>query len=187
MPFNGSMMIWVSTIILWPIPTCIPTKCEIYLRLKVWYNMRLKNKFLITKVNNSTSYQIWRGGFGFLAFLHFLVKVLAYKCSTPLGSLHGFIHHLKISRFVHVGCMHTKPQLYVSLHVKHIFFHTKSMLLKGDFFGFWISIYWDFEAWPMFEIMPWADCTRKNNKLILMSKTLYLQYVELHVNCHIQY
>jgi hypothetical protein len=65
------------------------------------------------------------------------------------------------------------------------FFHTKSML--GDFFGFWISIYWKFEARPMFEIMPWATYTKYNNKLILMSKILFLQYVELHVNCHIQY
>jgi hypothetical protein len=67
------------------------------------------------------------------------------------------------------------------------FFHAKSMLLKGDFFGFWISIYWNFEARPMFETMLWTDCTIKNNKLILMSKILYLQHVELHVNCHIQY
>jgi hypothetical protein len=37
--------------------TCIPTKCEINLRPKVWYNMRLKNKFHITKMNNRTSYQ----------------------------------------------------------------------------------------------------------------------------------
>jgi len=43
---------------------------------------------------------------------------------------------LKISKFMHVGCMHTQPRLYVPLHVKHLFFHTKSMLLKGDFFGF---------------------------------------------------
>jgi hypothetical protein len=69
----------------------------------------------------------------------------------------------------------------------NIFFHTKSMLLKGDFFGFWLSIYWDFEAQPMFKTMLSIDCTRKDNKLILMSKTLYLQYVELHVNRHIQY
>jgi hypothetical protein len=50
--FNGSMVIWVSTIIFQPIPTYIPTKCEIDLRPKVWYNMRLKNKVHTTKMNN---------------------------------------------------------------------------------------------------------------------------------------
>ncbi len=49
-----------------------------------------------------------QGGFGFLAFLHFLVRIPTYKCSTPSGSFHGFIHCLEISRFVHVGCMHTE-------------------------------------------------------------------------------
>jgi len=58
---------------------------------------------------------------GFLAFLHFLVGVPIYKSSTPLGSLHGFIHCLEISRLVHVGCMHTQPRLSVPLHVKHPF------------------------------------------------------------------
>jgi hypothetical protein len=53
------------------------------------------------------------------------------------------------------------------------FIHTKSMLLEGDFFGFWISIYWDFEARPMFETMPWTNCIRINNKLIWWSK-LYI-------------
>jgi hypothetical protein len=48
------------------------------------------------------------------------------------------------------------------------------MLLKSDFFGFWISIDWDFETRPMFETMLWIDCIRKDNKLMLMSKTLYL-------------
>jgi hypothetical protein len=49
-----------------------------------------------------------QGGFGFLAFLHFLIEVPIYKCSTPLGSLHGFVHCLKFLRLVHVGCMHTQ-------------------------------------------------------------------------------
>jgi hypothetical protein len=123
------MVSWVSTIIFWPIPTCIPTKCEINLGPKVWYNMRLKNKFHITKVNNRTSYQIWPRWFWILGIFTFLVKVPAYKCSIPLGSLHGFVHCLEILKFVHVGCMHTQPQLYVPLDVKHIFLHTKSMLL----------------------------------------------------------
>jgi hypothetical protein len=43
--------------------------------------------------------------FGFLAFLHFLVRVPSYKCSIPSGSLHGFVHRLEILKFVHVGCM----------------------------------------------------------------------------------
>jgi len=115
------MVIWVSTIIFRPIPTCILTKCEINLGPKVWYNMRLKNKFHITKMNNRTSYQIWPRWFWILAFLHFLVRVFAYKCSTPSGSLHGLVHHLEILRFMHVGCMHIQLRLYVPLHVKHIF------------------------------------------------------------------
>ncbi len=47
--------------------------------------MRLKNKFHITKVNNKHHTKYGQGGFGFLAFLHFLVKVHVYKCFTPLG------------------------------------------------------------------------------------------------------
>jgi hypothetical protein len=120
-----------------------------------------------------------------LAFFHFLVKVFAYKCSTPLRSLHGFIHrHFEICA---CGTYAHSTLIICAFPCWTYFFHTKSMLLKGDFFGFWISIYWDFEAWPMFETTPWTNYTKKDNKLILMSKTLYLQYVELHVNCHIQY
>jgi len=42
--FNGSMVIWVSMIIFWPIPTCIPTKCEINLKLKVWVQYEVKKQ-----------------------------------------------------------------------------------------------------------------------------------------------
>jgi hypothetical protein len=61
-------------------------------------------------------------GFGFLAFLHFLMKVSIYKCSILSGSLHGFVHCLEIPRFVHVGCMHTELWLYVPFHIEHFFF-----------------------------------------------------------------
>ncbi len=161
-----------------------------FLKCSKWWRASMVHchLFVFFSSNVKDDDEPWsQGGFGFLAFLHFLVKVPTYKCSTPSGSFHGFVHRLEILRFVHVGCMHIELWLYVPLHVEHFFFHTKSMLLKGDFFGFWISIYWDLEARPMFETMLWADCTRKNNKLILMSKILYLQYVELHVNYHIQY
>ncbi len=72
-------------------------------------------------MNNKTSYKYGQGGFEFLTFLHFLVRVPAYKCSTPSRSLHGFVHHLRIPKFVHVGCTHTQLQLYMPFHVKHIF------------------------------------------------------------------
>jgi hypothetical protein len=49
------MVVWVSTIVFRSIPTCIFTKCAINLGPKVWYNMRLKNKFHIIRVNNKTS------------------------------------------------------------------------------------------------------------------------------------
>ncbi len=62
-----------------------------------------------------------RSGFGFLAFLHFLVGVPAYKCSTPFENLHGFIHYLEIPRFMHVGCMLIQFRLYVPLQVEHLF------------------------------------------------------------------
>jgi hypothetical protein len=35
----------------------------------------------------------------------------------------------------------------------------------------------------MFETMLKVDCTRKDDKPMLMSKILYLQYVESHDNC----
>jgi hypothetical protein len=139
------MVIWVSMIIFWPIPTCIPTKCEINLGPKVWYNMRLKNKFHITKMNNKISYKYGWSGFGFFTFLHFLVRVPTYKCSTPLENPCGFVHRLNFLRFMHVKRMHTTSIICASP-CRTSFFHTKSMFLKGDFFGFWISIYWDFEA-----------------------------------------
>ncbi len=115
------MVILGFTIIFQPIPTCIPTKCEVNLGCKLWYNMRLKNNFHIFKwiIEHHTKYG--RGGFGFLAFLHFLVRVPVYKCSIPSGSLHGFVHHLEIPRFVYVGCMHTQPWLYVPFNVEHLF------------------------------------------------------------------
>jgi len=59
------------------------------------------------KVNNRTSTKYGQGGFGFLAFLHFLMEVPVYRCSIPYGNLHGFVHHLEILKLVHVGCMHT--------------------------------------------------------------------------------
>ncbi len=115
------MVIWVSTIIFLPIPTCIFTKCEINLGPKVWYNMRLKNKFHITKMNNITSYQIWPRWFWILGIFTFSCEGTVYKCFTPSGSLHGFVHHLEIPKFVHVGCMHTQPRLYLPFHVEHLF------------------------------------------------------------------
>jgi len=119
--FNGLMVVWVSMIVFWSIPTCILTKCAINLRPKVWYNMKLKSKFHITKVNNKTSYQIWLRWFWIFDILHFLVRVPIYKCSIPLGSLHGFVHCLEISRLMQVGCIHTQLRIYVPLHVEHRF------------------------------------------------------------------
>ncbi len=55
-------------------------------------------------------------------FYIFFVRVPTYKCSTSLRSLHGFVHHLEILKFVHVGCMHTQPWLYVPFNVEHFLF-----------------------------------------------------------------
>jgi hypothetical protein len=72
-PFNGLMVVWVSMIVFWSIPTCISIKCAINLRPKVWYNMKLKNKFHITKMNNRTSYQIWSRWF-------WIFGIFAFSC-----------------------------------------------------------------------------------------------------------
>jgi hypothetical protein len=110
------------------------------------------------------------------------------SCATCLMQLHKFAVTCVTCNWILVA-NNSYPKILIvcALPCWAYFFHTKSMMLKGDFFGFWISIYWNFEARPMFETMLWVDYTRKNNKFILMSKTLYLQYVELHVNWHIQY
>ncbi len=123
---------------------------------------------------------------GVLDSWHFYIFLWEYSLiSVPLHS-GTFMASFIIYKFQDL-CMWdvcTFNPDYMCPSMSNIFFHTKSMLLKGDFFRFWISIDWDFETRPMFETMPWADCTRKDGKLMLMSKTLYLQYVELHVNCH---
>jgi hypothetical protein len=185
--FNGSMVIWVSTIIFQSIPTCIPTKCEINLGPKFWYNMRLKNKFHITKMNNKTSYQIWPRWFWILGIFTFSCEGTRLQMFHSIGESSWLRSPFRNSEIRACEMYAHSTSIICAPPCRTSFFHTKSMLLKGDFFGFWISIYWDFEARPIFETMPWADCTRKNNELILMSKILYLQYVELHVNCHIQY
>jgi len=124
-----------------------------------------------------------------LAFLYFLLRVPAYKCSTPLGSLHGFIHCLNFKiracgMYAYSISMICAPPCWTC------FSHTKSMLLKGDFFEFWISLYWDFEAWPTFETMFSSNCTRKKNwywcpKLYIHNMLNYMLIIIFNINANV--
>jgi hypothetical protein len=137
------------------------------LRFGIIWNLKTSSIWQEWTIEHHTKYG--QGGFGFLAFLHFLVGVFTYKCSTPLRSLHGFVHRFETcacGMYAHSTLIICAPPCQTS------FLHTKSMLLKGDLLGFWTSIDWDFEAQPMFETMLWVDYTRKDGKLMLMSKML---------------
>jgi len=156
------MVIWVSIIIFGPIPTCILTKCEIHLGPKVWYNMKFKKTNSISQkwiIEHHTKYG--QGGFGLLAFLHFLVRVPTYECSIPLGSLHVFVHCLEIPKFVHVGCMHTQPWLY--LHVKHLFSTPSPCCWKVSSLGF---------EYQYIEILKHDPCLKLCLELIVQEKTI---------------
>ncbi len=98
-----------------------------------------------------------------LAFLHFLVRVPAYKCSTPSGSFHEFVHRLEILRFMHVGCMHIQPWLYVPFHVKHLFSTPSPCCYRVT------SL--DFES-QYIEILKHDPCLKLCLELIIQEKTI---------------
>ncbi len=57
-----------------------------------------KNNFIIrVKIKHHTKYD--QDGFEFLAFWHLHVGVYAYICSTLVGNLPDFVHHLRILRW----------------------------------------------------------------------------------------
>ncbi len=134
----------------------------------------VKKKFHITKVNNRTSYQIWLRWF-------WILGIFIFSCEHTYLEM---FHSINGSSWLHspfnnsetraCGMYAHSTSIICALPCWTSFFHNKYMLLKSDFFGFWISIDWDFETRPMFETMLWIDCIRKDNKLMLMSKTLYL-------------
>jgi len=89
--------------------------------------------------------------------------------------------------YVHSTSIICAPPCWIS------FVHTKSMLLKGDFLGFWISIDWNLEAWPMFEtkcelivqykILNWCQCTKfyTCNTFIYMLIVIFDTNANVHV------
>jgi hypothetical protein len=91
-------------------------------------------------VNNKTPYQICP-----------LVGVLIYKCSIPLENLHGYVHHLKTSKFTHVGYRRIQLWLFVPFHIDQHLSTPSPCCWMGTFFRFWISINWKFGTRPIVE------------------------------------
>jgi hypothetical protein len=97
----------------------------------------------------------------------FSCGVPIYKCSAPSRIFHGFCSPFKNFKICACGIYAHLTSIIYAPPCQTSFLHIKSMLLKVDFLGFWISIDWDFETWPMFQTMLWTDCIRKNGKLIV--------------------
>ncbi len=133
-------------------------------------------------MKNRTSSKIWPRWFWILRIFTFSYGGTCLQTFHSIGESSCFCSPFRnfethtCEMYAHSTLVICAPPCWAS------FLHTKSMFLKGELLGFWISIDWNFETQPMFETMPWANYTRKDDKLMSMSKTLYFQYFQLQVN-----
>jgi len=80
-----------------------------------------------------------------------LLGVLIYKLLHSIGKFSRLHSPFKFFETRACGMYTCSTLIICALPCQTFFVQTKPMLLKGDLLGFWISIHWNFETWPMFE------------------------------------
>jgi hypothetical protein len=110
-------------------------------------------------VNNKTPYQIWPRWF-------WITGILMPACGGTLINVHYhwgiFMPTFTIQKFqnLHMWNIYTFDLIICAPPCWTSFVHTKSMLLNGDLFEFWISIDWNFRAQPTIETKCVWSCKK---------------------------